>query len=98
MFNWFVRARDWYFAQPPLKFEAITVGAALLAGLLLMPALIYLAGSLTLREYANGGFFALYGDFYENLFRFESSPWIVVAGPLAFLLLFRLFRLILRKI
>ncbi len=93
-----MRARDWYFAQPPLKFEAITVGIAVLAGLLLMPALIYLAGSLTLREYANGGFFALYADFYENLFELESAPWIVVAGPLGLLLLIRLFRLILRKL
>ena len=56
MFDWFYRARDWYLSQPRLNFEAITAGAALLVGFLVMPALIYVAGSLTLESY-DGGFF-----------------------------------------
>ena len=45
LFNWLVRARDGYFAMPPLKFEATTFGLTVLIGLLVMPALIYLAGT-----------------------------------------------------
>jgi hypothetical protein len=97
LFNWFIRARDSYFAQSPWKFEAITLGLALLVGLLVMPALIYLAGRFTLDHYANGGLFALYGDFFRGLFEPRQTNWIVVLGPLAFLCLFRLFRLFLRK-
>ena len=93
-----MRARDYYWSQPRLKFEAITFGLALLVGLLVMPALIYLAGRFTLREYANGGVFALYFDFFKGLFQLRSSCWIVVAGPFAFLTLVRLFRWILRKV
>jgi hypothetical protein len=98
LFNWFVRARDSYFAQSRLKFEAITLGLALACGLIVMPALIYLAGLMTLDAYANGGLFSLYGDFFKGLFEPRLSNWIVVVGPMIFLALFRFFRLILRKI
>jgi hypothetical protein len=96
--NWFVSARDNYFAQPRLKFEAITFGLAVASGLIVMPALIYLAGRFTLGAYANGGLFALYGDFLKGLFEPRLSNWIVVLGPLVFLTLVRLFRLALRKL
>ena len=98
MFNWFVRARDYYFALPRPKFEALTLGLAVLVGLLVMPVLIYLAGRYTLREYANGGVFALFFDFYKGLVELRPSCWIVVAGPFVFLTLFRIFRFTLRKI
>jgi hypothetical protein len=98
LFNWFVRARDSYYSQPRPIFEAMTLGLALLVGLLVMPSLIYLAGRLTLREYANGGVFALYFDFFKGLFQLRPSCWIVVAGPFVFLTLVRVFRLVLRKI
>ena len=98
LFNWFERARDYYVSLPRLKFEAMTLGLALLAGFLVMPPLIYLAGHFTLREYANGGLFALFFDFFKGLFELRPSCWIVVAGPFVFLTLIRIFRLILRKI
>ena len=97
MFDWFHRARDWYLSQPRLNFEAITLGAALLVGVLVMPALIFIAGSFTLQPY-EGGFFSLYGDFFKGLFVPHASFWIVVAGPFVFLSLLRLFKLILSKI
>jgi hypothetical protein len=97
LFTWFTRARAWYVSQPTLIFEAVTFGIALLVGLLLMPALIYLAGSITLQDYANGGMAALYGDFYKGLFEPRTSNWVVVLGPFAFLTLLRTFRFILRK-
>jgi hypothetical protein len=98
LFNWFVRARDYYFALPRLQFEAMTLGLMLLAGVLLMPVLIYLAGVFTLKAYANGGVFALFLDFFKGLFEFRPSCWIVALGPYVFLTLFRVFRLVLRKI
>lgn len=98
LFNWFVRARDRYFALPRWKFEAITLGVTVLLGLLLMPVLIFFAGRLTLDSYANGGLIALYGDFFKGLVEPRQTHWLVVAGPLVFLSLFRVFRAILRKI
>jgi hypothetical protein len=98
LFNWFVRAREWYFSQSTLAFEALTLGLALLFGLIVMPALIYLAGHFTLSAYANGGLFAFYGDFFKGLVEPQQAHWVVVVGPLVFLSLVRLFRLILRKV
>jgi hypothetical protein len=98
LFTWFTRARDWYFSQPRPIFEAITLGLALLVGLLIMPALIYLAGRYTLQAYANGGPFALYRDFLKGLFVPMLSCWVVLLGPYLFLIMLRLFRLILRKV
>jgi hypothetical protein len=98
LFTWFTRARVWYASQPTLIFEAVTLGLALLVGLLVMPALIYLAGVYTLKEYANGGLFALYFDFLKGLVELRPSCWVVLFGPFAFLCLVRLFRLILRKL
>jgi hypothetical protein len=98
LFNWFTRARDAYFAQPRALFELTTLGLALLAGLLVMPALIYVAGSNTLQAYAGGGVFALYSDFLKGFFTLRPSCWIVAAGPFVFLSLVRLLRLILRKL
>jgi len=98
LFNWFERTRGHITSLSRPKFEALILGVALLVGLLVMPALIYLAGSFTLEEYANGGVFALYFDFFKGLFEPRQSCWIVVAGPFVLLTLFRIFRLVLRKI
>jgi hypothetical protein len=98
LFTWFVRARDWYFALPRFKFEAMTLGLAVLAGLIVMPVLIYLAGRIALKEYIHGSVFALYWDFFKGLFQLRTSYWLVLAGPFVFLTLFRVFRWILRKL
>lgn len=98
LFTWFVRARNWYLALPRLQFEAITFGVAALVGLLIMPALIYAAGMIALKAYANGGLFTLYYDWFAGLFGGHSSYWIVVIGPYAFIMLVRGCRWILRKL
>jgi len=98
LFNWFARAHAWYFSLPRLQFEAMTLGLALLFGLVVMPALIYLPGFYVLKPYANGGVFALYGDFYKGLVELRQSCWIAALGPFVFLSLLRIFRLILRKL
>jgi hypothetical protein len=98
LFNWLGRARVYYFSQPRPKFEAMTLGLALLAGLLVMPALIYVAGRYTLEAYEHGGVFSLYADFFKGLVEPRPSCWIVVAGPFVFLSVLRIFRLVLRKL
>jgi hypothetical protein len=98
LFNWFVRAHAYYFSLPRLQFEAMTLGLAVLFGLLVLPALIFLPGYYVLKPYANGGLFALYFDYYKGLIEFRPSCWIALAGPFVFLSLFRVCRLILRKL
>ena len=98
LFNWLVRARDGYFAMPPLKFEATTFGLTVLIGLLVMPALIYVAGTSVLMPYANGGLFSLYFDFLKGLVALRPSCWIVLLGPFGFLTLIRFFRFLTRKL
>jgi len=98
LFNWFVRAHTYYFSQPRFQFEAMTLGLAVLFGLLVMPALIYVPGYYVLKPYANGGLFSLYFDYYKGLAEFRPSCWIALAGPFVFLSVFRICRLILRKL
>jgi hypothetical protein len=98
LFTWFGRARDYYFALPRPKFEAMTLGLALLAGLIMMPVLIYIAGIYMLKAYANGGVLALFYDFYKGLVDLRPSCWIVLIGPFVFLSFVRLSRLVLRKL
>lgn len=98
LFNWFVRAHAYYFSLPRFQFEAMTLGLALLFGLLVMPALIYVPGYYVLKPYANGGLFALYFDYYKGLVEPRPSCWIALLGPFVFLSLFRVCRLILRKV
>ena len=54
MFSWFERARTYYLSQPRPIFEAMTLGLALLVGLIVMPALIYLVGRYSLGPYGHG--------------------------------------------
>ena len=98
LFNWFVRARAYYFSLPPFQFEAMTLGLALAVGLLVLPALIFIPGYYVLKPYANGGVFALYFDYFKGLIELRPSCWIALAGPFVFLSLFRICRLILRKL
>ncbi len=105
LFTWFERARDYYFSLSRPKFEAMTLGLAFLVGLIVMPALIYLAGRYTLGAYshgtvfeANSNLFTLFFDFYKGLIQLRPSCWIVAAGPFVFLSFVRLCRFILRKV
>ncbi len=105
LFTWFERARDYYFSQSRPKFEAMTLGLALLVGLIVMPALIYLAGRYTLGAYSHGtvfeadsNVFTLFFDFFKGLIELRPSCWIVVAGPFVFLSLSGFAGFILRKV
>ena len=98
LLNWFGRAHAYYYSLPRFKFEAMTLGLALLFGLLVVPPLIYLPGNYVIKPYANGGESALYFDFFKGLVELRPSCRIALAGPFVFLSLFRIYRLILRKI
>lgn len=71
---------------------------ALLAGALLMPLLIWVAGSVTLGPYANGGYFALLRDFLRGLATGSLACWLVLAGPYLVISLLRLLRITLTSI
>ena len=105
LFSWFERARSYYFSQSRPIFEAMTFGLALLVGLIVMPALIYIVGRYSLGTYSHGSgpepdtnVFSLLFDFYKGLFEPRPSCWIVVIGPFVFLSFVRVCRLILRKV
>ena len=105
LFSWFERARSYYVSQPRPIFEMMTLGLALLVGLIVMPALIYLVGRYSLGAYghgtpleANSSVFSLFFDFYKGLIEPRPSCWIVVLGPFVFLTFVRLCRLALRKL
>jgi hypothetical protein len=63
--------------------------AAMLAGFLLLPALIYLAGSSVLGRYEGASMGNLYGSIYRGLAHGNLASWIVVLGPAALILLGR---------
>src|SRR4051794_18916573 len=104
LFTWFERARDYYFSLSRPKFEAMTFGLTFVVGLIVMPALVYLAGRYTLGAYAHGavqethGVFSLFLDFFKGLVEPRPSCWVLLLGPFVFLTFVRLCRLILRKL
>ena len=98
MFSWYGRARDYYLSLSRPKFEGLTLGIALLFGLVIMPVLIFIAGSYALKSYAHGGLFTLFVDFYKGLVDLRPSCWIVLVGPFVFLTFFRFCRYLVRKV
>lgn len=72
-----MRLFGWFRPQGALG-ELKLLGASVLFGLLVMPPMIYLVGRRTLGEYANGGLFALWGDYFVALFRLRI-PYLLVA-------------------
>jgi hypothetical protein len=69
--------------------ELVTLALCLLVGLLLMPVLIWAAGSAELGPYANGGLAALLADYYVTLAKGSLAYWIVALGPYGALWLLR---------
>ena len=68
--------------RPDLRRELLIGGLCLAVGGLVMPVLIYIAGSLTLGPYgSNAGFGTFLGDFYGGLFGSSAPVWAIVLGP-----------------
>jgi hypothetical protein len=81
--------------------ELLLLAAALLCGLIIMPLLIWVAGNRVLGPYTHGqnlhaGPLALLGDFFVGLAHGSAIFWVVALGPLALLVLLRLFIRLLR--
>jgi len=83
--------------HPRLRRELYFAVGALGAGLIALPLLIFLAGSLTLGAYESGRLGAFLADFYGGLVRGWLPVWGVVLGPYALLLFLRSSRFILRR-
>lgn len=72
--------------------------AALAVGFLATPPLIWMSGRALFGPYANGGPFALWGDFFALLARGSLAAWIVALAPLALLVLVRVALAISRRV
>ncbi|HYL71920.1 MAG TPA: hypothetical protein VEY89_11530 [Candidatus Dormibacteraeota bacterium] len=97
----FERLRERYTALPRPQRAGVMYAAALLFGLLVMPFLIWLAGSRVLGPYTHGqnthaGPLALLSDYFVGLLHGSAVFWVVAAGPAVLLLLIRLFIALLR--
>lgn len=84
-----------YRALPSVQRDALQLLAALLAGVLLMPLLIWGVGSRVLGPYTHGqnqhaGPLALLGDFLVALAHGAPVHWAVALGPALIWLLLRL--------
>lgn len=89
-----VRARESFDSLSRARRELIVLGLAVAFGLIVMPFLIWLAGSRTLGPYTHGanthaGPFALVGDYFVGLFHGSAVFWGVALGPAVLLLLVR---------
>src|SRR4030081_614468 len=88
--------RDTYGALPRAQRELVIFGLALLCGLILMPFLIWYAGTRVLGPYLHGqnahaGPFALVADFFLGLVHGSAVFWAVALGPAVQLLLIGFF-------
>jgi ABC-type uncharacterized transport system permease subunit len=83
--------------QSVLVRELLLLAIAVLAGLLLMPLIIWLFGRASLGSYANGGPAALLTDFFRGLAHGELPFWVVVIGPYIFMSMARAAALLWRK-
>src|ERR1700686_2773858 len=88
--------RDTYGALPRPHRELIIFGLALLCGLIVMPFLIWFAGSRGRRPYTHGqnthaGPLALLAALFSGRIHGSAVFWAVALGPGVLLLLIRLF-------
>ena len=65
---------------------------ALLAGFVLMPMLIFFAGSMLLGRYEGASVGNMFRSLYSGLKDGSAASWIVLLGPYALFLLFRVLR------
>jgi hypothetical protein len=97
------QARESFAALSRTRRELVILVAAVLFGLIVMPFLIYLAGSRALGPYTHGenahaGVFALVGDYFVGLVHGSAVFWCVALGPAALLLLLKGFFVLLRSL
>ncbi len=81
--------------KPRARFELIFASIWLAVGFFVMPALIYLVGTLLLGPYGQteadgGGLGSFYGDFFSDLVEPAGRVWMLALGPLVVISLLRL--------
>jgi hypothetical protein len=78
-----------HLAAHPLARELATAAICLLAGLLVMPCMIWILGRMSLGAYEHGGVFALWRDFLGGLAAGSEAFWFVLCAPYLLLWLLR---------
>lgn len=64
-----------------LNREARVLLGALIFGAVGLPLLVWISGRTLLGPYANGGMFAILGDFFTLLYSGSVSAWILLLAP-----------------
>jgi hypothetical protein len=64
--------------------------AALLFAAVVLPFLVYFAGTQTLGPYSNGGLLRFVADFYASLAQMQGTAWALLFGPVALVIIWRL--------
>ena len=95
--------RERYARLPRAQREGLILGLALIAGLIVMPFMIWVAGSHVLGPYTHGqnthaGPFALLSDYLLGLLHGSAVYWVVALGPAVLLLLLRVLIALLRAV
>lgn len=72
--------------------------AALIFGAVALPLLVWITGRSLLGPYANGGMFAILGDFFALLYSGSIAAWVLLFGPYLLLVSLRLATAIYRRL
>jgi hypothetical protein len=78
--------------ERPWAAELIVAGVGLVAGIALMPVLIFYAGVATLGRYDGASLGHLYSSLFAGLREASIASWVVFLGPYGLYLLFRALR------
>lgn len=78
-----------YVLDPGPSQQIAIAGLCLLAGLLLLPALIFMAGAALLGRYEGASLGHTYAAQFAGLGSGSTAAWIVVLGPYLLLQLYR---------
>ena len=78
--------------ERPWAAELLVAGIGLLAGVTLMPVLIFYAGVAALGRFDGASLGRLYSSLFEGLREASIASWVVFLGPYGLYLLFRALR------
>jgi hypothetical protein len=78
--------------ERPWAAELSIAGMGLLAGVVLMPVLIFYAGVATLGRFDGASLGHLYTSLFEGLREASIASWVVLLGPYGLYVMFRALR------
>lgn len=73
-----------------LNREARLLAGSLIFAAVALPPIVWIAGRALLGPYANGGMFAILGDYFALLSSGSTAAWILLFGPYVLLSALRL--------